>query len=177
MGDEEKQGKPRFEPPPWEVEAFEALAAKRAEQEAEARAVAEALSAAAVTEAQDPQAPDGEPAESGSAAADPARETEQAAPAPARKEEPDSRLVQAMMLQLQREERSDGKSAVIVGVVAAGVTMALGVAMLIGGLNIARTAAGKSSAVIGSAVLSVFGLIFIGMAAWVWVTATRVKGR
>jgi len=172
MSDEQGQGKPRFEPPPWEREAFEALAARRAEEEAlqavldaakadraSAHAAAEEViaSAAAV-------APVAQPAST--AVADP----KPAAPV-------DDKQVQAMLLQLQREEYTDRKGAVLVGWIAAAVTMGLGTWMLIVGLRMASTAGGKTAGVMGSAVLSIFGLCFIGMSVWVWVRTTRLKGR
>jgi hypothetical protein len=174
MSDEQGQGKPRFEPPPWEREAFEALAARRAEDEAlqavldgvkaeraSARAAAEEVisSAAAATPL---------PAEVPVVGAG-------AVPKPATPA--DDKHVQAMLMQLQREEYTDGKGAVLVGWIAAAVTMVLGGWMLVVGLRMASAAAGKTAGVMGSAVLSIFGLCFIGMSVWVWVRTTRLKGR
>jgi hypothetical protein len=176
MGDEEKQAKPQFEPPPWEREAFEALAARRAERDEAARVAAEALAGAA----------GGGVVVGGEAAADPAVAVapapELAVEAPQRQggsglPEEDSKLVQAMLLQLRQEERSDGRAARLIAWVASAVTAVLGVSMLIAGLGIVRNSGGKSAAVIGSAVLSLFGLVFIGMAAWVWISTSRVRGR
>jgi VIT1/CCC1 family predicted Fe2+/Mn2+ transporter len=175
MGDEDKQGGARFEPPPWEREAFEALAAKRAEQEAEARTVAEALAAAAKAgesaTAEQEAAPETLPTLIG------AQVTPEAAEPPRPAAEPDSKVVQAMMMQLAREEYTDRRSTKVVAWVASGITVALGASMLVWGLLIASRAGGKGTAVIGSAVLSVFGLSFIGMAVWVWISTSRVRGR
>jgi hypothetical protein len=57
------------------------------------------------------------------------------------------------------------------------VTAVLGVAMMIGGISVAAGSHGMSTAMVGSGVLLVFGLSFIGMAAWVWVSTNRVRGR
>jgi hypothetical protein len=171
MGDEDKQAKPRFEPPPWEVEAFEAFAAKRAERQAAERAAAEALraatSAAAVPEVR-----------TGDTAAEPV--DAEVAPDEVKPEqavEPDGMVVQMMLQQLARDESSDRRSTAIITWVAAGVTVVLGLAMLIGGISIASRAAGQSTALIGSAVLVLLGLAFIGMAVWVWFSTSRVRGR
>jgi hypothetical protein len=94
-----------------------------------------------------------------------------------RKSAIDDRVVQAMLVQLKNEERVDGKATRTIGRVASVVTFLLGAAMLVTGLVMAGQSAGKSVAVIGSLVLSVFGLCFIGMALWVWITTSRSKGR
>jgi hypothetical protein len=169
MGEQDRQGRSHFEPPPWELEAFEALAAKRTAQEEEARIAAGLFDEARVAEDVETKA---DPAglEAGGA-------PERVVLAPAPATEPDSRLVEAMMQQLAREEYSDHRSQKIVARVAAGVTVALGASMLISGLSMATRSGGKSAAVIGSAVLVVFGLSFVGMAVWVWVSTSRVRGR
>lgn len=174
MSDEEGRGQARFEPPPWEREAFEALAARRAEEEAlqalldaerADRAVARAAAEEVIASAAAVAPP---PIEKPVADADPAPKG--AAPV-------DDKQVQAMLMQLQREEYTDGKSTVLVGWIAAAITLALGGSMLVTGLRMASTAAGKAAGVMGSAVLSIFGLCFVGMSVWVWVRTTRLKGR
>jgi hypothetical protein len=173
MGDEDTQGKPRFEPPPWEREAFEVLAAKRAEQEAVARATAAAPAEAGSESPEDASADPGVVRTEQEADGKPG---EQAAPA---KEvaAPDSVAVQAMMQQLAREEFSSDRTTRIVAWVAAGVTAVLGVSMFIAGLSVGARSEGKTASVIGSVVLTVFGLAFVGMSVWVWVSANRVRGR
>jgi hypothetical protein len=89
----------------------------------------------------------------------------------------DEKAVAAMLLQLQAEERTDGHATTRVGQVAAIVTSVLGLGMLIAGVVMMQGGGGKQVAVIGSLVLSIFGLAFIGMAAWVWIATTRSKGR
>jgi len=109
--------------------------------------------------------------------ADPVAVAEPVVQAPRYAGSVNDKQVQAMMLQLQREEYTDGKSTKVVGWAAAGITIALGVSMLVTGLRMASGSGGKSLAVMGSAVLSIFGLCFIGMSVWVWVRTTRLKGR
>jgi hypothetical protein len=86
-------------------------------------------------------------------------------------------LLDVMMLELAQEERSDNRNAKIIAWVASGITAVLGLGMVIAGLVLASKANGQGSAVMGSAVLTVFGLIFAGMAAWVWISSNRVRGR
>jgi hypothetical protein len=89
----------------------------------------------------------------------------------------DERAVEAMLIQLQSEERAGAHVAKKIGLIASALTCALGLGMLIAGLVMMRVGAGKQAAMIGSLVLSVFGLCFMGMAAWVWISTTRSKGR
>jgi len=173
MGDRDVMGKAGFEPPPWEREAFDALAARRAEEQM----AREAMEAAAVS----PSAPIQEPDVPVPAAVveDVAVEVaaEPVAEAPVRKPATDDRHVQAMLVQLQSEERTDRSATKWVAWAASGFTAALGLAMLTAGLIMIGKGGGTSIGAIGSAVLSVFGLIFIGMAAWVWITTSRSRGR
>jgi hypothetical protein len=172
MGDEARQGKPRFEPPPWEVEAFEELAAKRARQEAAARAAAIAPDEAEREPL--PEAPVSDAAQK-DVEVDGGAETRAV---PVRSvTEPDSQAVQAMLQQLAREEASGNRTSKIVSWVASGITAVLGVSMFIGGIVVGGRAAGNSATVLGSVVLTVFGLGFVGMSVWVWVSANRVRGR
>lgn len=184
MADEQRRERKQFEPPPWEKEAFEAFAARRAEQEAADRAEAlAAVMAGGATQAPLP-AEDlaAQLAEAMKAKAE--QDGREAAPVEAAiapdvsvKSDAPDKLVEVMMLELAQEESSDTKSAKIVAWVASGVTGVLGLAMVFAGLVLAAKAQGQGSAVIGSAVLTVFGLIFAGMAAWVWISSNRVRGR
>jgi hypothetical protein len=144
MGDEEKREARRFEPPPWEKEAFEAFARRKAEER-------QALEA------------------SGDASATPKQEPKPAAPAAA----VDERRVQAMLLELGREEKTSTSHIGPVSRVASVVTGIAGIGMVIGGISILQAAGTKSVAVMGGGALSVFGLCFAGMAVWVWVRSNR----
>jgi len=173
MGDQDVNGRTGFEPPPWEREAFDALAARRAEEQM----TRQVLEAAAVSPAAPIQEPD-EPllaaieAPGATGGQDPAADK-----APAPKPATDERVVQAMLVQLQSEERADRNATKWVAWAASGFTVVLGLAMLVAGLLMIGKGGGTSIGAIGSAVLSVFGLVFIGMAAWVWITTSRSRGR
>ncbi len=145
MGDEEKREARRFEPPPWEREAFEAFARRKAEE----RQALETSGDAAATPKQEPK----------TAAA--------AAPAV------DERRLQAMLLELGREEKTSTSHIEAVSRAASVVTGIAGIGMVIGGISILQAAGTKSVAVMGGGALSVFGLCFAGMAVWVWVRSNR----
>jgi hypothetical protein len=170
MGDQDVNGKTGFEPPPWEREAFDALAARRADEQM----TREVLEAAAVSPGAPIQEPPTAAIEAESAAEGPG---EAAKEAPAPKPATDERVVQAMLVQLQSEERADRNATKWVAWAASGFTVVVGLAMLIAGLLMIGKGGGTSIGAIGSAVLSVFGLVFIGMAAWVWITTSRSRGR
>ena len=179
MVSEGAEGKPRFEPPPWEREAFEALAARRAEEQVAREALEAAERARAATAPEDPwdEVPEAAKADDGqapeSADGDPVALAADPVPAP-RVEDP---KVEAMLLRLRDEERTDGATALRVGQVAAALTMVLGTGMFIGGIVLLQGANGKMIAVVGSLILSMFGLVFAGMAVWVWISTNRSRGR
>jgi hypothetical protein len=174
MAEEGVSGKAQFEPPPWEREAFEALAARRAEEEA-AKAILRAADSVSASPVQEPD-PETPSAPEPQAAASVLEPVAPAVAGPAAVAV-DARAVEAMLLQLQSEERTDGRAARWVGWAASALTLVLGLAMLIVGLMMARSGGGTSVGMLGSAVLSIFGLSFMGMAVWVWVTTNRSRGR
>lgn len=193
MADGQRRERKTFEPPPWEKEAFEAFAARKAEEEQAAVMVAEATAAQAtanVVERPEQTSPEDLAAQlaaamkakadaSGEAAVDDsvaAPTVEAGADSPAQPAQED-KLLEVMMLELAQEERSDNRNAKIIAWVASGITAVLGLGMVVAGLVLAAKANGQGSAVMGSAVLTVFGLIFAGMAAWVWISSNRVRGR
>jgi hypothetical protein len=153
MSDEQARQKRRFEPPPWEQEAFEALARKRAEQHE--------------TEL---------PATDGPAPKDPPLEPEPQAEAAKAAAKLDEDAVQAMLLQLRAQEASSSGGARRVGQIAAAITAVIGFGMVVVGLVALPATKGNTAGVIGSTAMSVFGLGFVGMAVWVWVSALRSKG-
>ena len=142
MSDEKKVAPRAFEPPPWEREAFEALARKRAEEQAA-------------------PAPGEQP---------PADAAKPAAPAV------DDKQVQVMLLELGREETRPTRNVQLVARIAAVITGLVGAGMLTGGILALQKAGGSSVGVMGSGALSVFGMCFFGMAAWVWVRSNHVRG-
>jgi len=169
MGDEVKRDVRQFEPPPWEREAFEALARKKAEEQA-------ALDLLAVL---NPSAK--EPAElqaEATAGVDGPAITPTATPATAAAV--DERQVQAMLLELSREETTDTGHIRLVARIAAVITAAVGIGMLAGGLatlgNSQDAAKRTLATTMASGALSVFGLCFIAIGVWVWIRSNRVKG-
>jgi hypothetical protein len=170
MSDKDTQTRSKFEPPPWEREAFEALAAKRAEEQA----VQDTLKAAAVAK------PEEMVATTTDATSAPMVETIETAAAQASAPGTvavDDKAVKAMLSQLQAEERTDGGAALWVGWVSAAVTFVLGAAVLVYGLLSLRSADKGLASVLGSAVLTIFGMSFMGMAVWVWIRTNRSRGR
>jgi hypothetical protein len=57
------------------------------------------------------------------------------------------------------------------------VTFVLGAAVLVYGLLSLRSADKGLASVLGSAVLTIFGMSFMGMAVWVWIRTNRSRGR
>ena len=181
MGSEDTEGKPRFEPPPWEREAFEALAARRSEEQAtlDVLAVAARAREEATPKAADPW--DEVPNDPASAPApdEQGANATTTVEAPGKVEPPrvHAHAVDAMLLQLRSEERSDDKATALIGRVASAVTAVLGSGMFIAGIVMLQSTNGKTIAVVGSLVLSVFGMIFVGMAVWAWISTSRSRGR
>lgn len=187
--------KPRFEPPPWERERFEELAKKRAEQEEARRLAEQALAAAGgiLPTAAGPTATEiaevsGARVEAEEAAARAAVQAERhegpagvpagdeagsAPPAPAKI---DDKQVAAMLSQLAAQERAATSSSRLIGRIAAAVTALIGLGMVVAGFVTLPATKSHPAAVLGSAILSVFGLGFIVMAVWVWLSASRSKG-
>jgi hypothetical protein len=175
MSDQDARAKAKFEPPPWEQEAFEALAAKRAEEQA-ARDAFRDTAAEDSDRPQDPweEVPAPRPAEDRAevqAGAD-----GDGSPAIADRAAAD-RAAESLLLRLQQEERTPDRASKWVGWIASAVTFVLGAAMLVAGLAAVRTGGAKPVTIIGSGILSVFGLCFIGMAMWVWISTNRSRGR
>jgi len=152
MGDEVKRDVRQFEPPPWEREAFEALAAEAL--------AAKATAARPVTDPANAPVHDDPPA---------AVSTPVAAAV-------DDKQVQVMLMELGREETTETRGVRLIARIAAIVTGLVGAGMLLGGVFALQKAGGTSVGLMGSAALSVFGLCFLGMAAWVWVRSNRLRG-
>ena len=169
MGDEVKRDVRQFEPPPWEREAFEALARKKAEEQATVD-----LLSALNPSAKDPAALQ---AEAMAGVDDPAI-TPTAIPATVAAV--DERQIQAMLLELSKEETIGAGPIKLIARIAAAITAAVGLGMLIGGLmslGTAQDAAKRTLATtMASGALSVFGMCFVAIAAWVWIRSNRMKG-
>jgi hypothetical protein len=88
----------------------------------------------------------------------------------------DERQVQAMFLELGREETTPTSHVKLVSRIASIVTGIAGAGMVVGGISALQTAGTTPVGVMGSSALSVFGLCFVGTAVWVWVRSNRVRG-
>jgi hypothetical protein len=187
MGDEVKRDVRPFEPPPWEREAFEALARKKAEEQAtvdllsalnpSAKDPAELQAEAMAAEVLAARAVAARAAEATAGVDDPAI-TSTAIPATVAAV--DERQVQAMLLELSKEETIGAGPIKLIARIAAAITAAVGLGMLIGGLmslGTAQDAAKRTLATtMASGALSVFGMCFVAIAAWVWIRSNRMKG-
>jgi hypothetical protein len=183
MGDEEKREARRFEPPPWERDAFEALARKKVEEQAAldllaalnpaAREPGELPAEAMAAEVLTAKVVAAHAAEAPAGAGGPAV-------APVAKG-PDERRVQAMLMELSKEETADTGHIKLVARVASVITAMVGIGMIAGGL---MTLAGNSqdaakrtmATTMASGALSVFGMCFVAIAIWVWIRSNHVKG-
>ena len=195
MGDEVKRDPRQFEPPPWERDAFEALARKKAEEQEALRILALAQEAAGTadtsiadalvaevmaekSEAASPVMVDAIAADAEVPAGERPASTPAVAPAAATVDE---RRVQAMLMELSKEETADTGHIQLVARIASVITAAVGGGMLIGGLvtlaGTSQDAAKRTIATtMASGALSVFGLCFMAIAVWVWVRSNHVKG-
>lgn len=214
-----KSGKPRFEPPPWERDAFDELARRREAEEAAERATAEArrraAEAAAAEAAESAAAPDrdaayarwaqqarearGEVPVPGAAPAPaPVREAErpaepvapvaeapepeaQAAAAPrTAAPEPaalDERQVSRMLIELKADEPQVHHAIRPAATAASAITGIVG--LLVAGIGVAslKGTSGNMLAMGSAGITVMLGAMFIGTAVWIWVRATRGKGR
>jgi len=110
--------------------------------------------------------------------ADPAVSAEGPAAADAKPAAPlvDDKKVQVMLMELGREETTPTHNVQLIARIAAVITGLIGAGMLVGGVLALQKASGSTVGVMGSGALSVFGMCFFGMAAWVWVRSNRVRG-
>jgi hypothetical protein len=187
MDDDKRRDVRQFEPPPWERDAFEALARKKAEEQAaldllaalspSVKEPAELQAEAMAAEVLAAKAVAAQAAVATAGVHDPA-----IAPAtkPVAAASVDERQVQAMLLELSREETTDTGHIRLIARIAAVITAAVGTGMLAGGLMTlggSQDAAKRTLATtMASGALSVFGLCFVAIAAWVWIRSNRVKG-
>lgn len=187
MSDQEKREARKFEPPPWEKDAFEALARKKSEEQEALELAAGAHAAAGVPTGALAEAVAAELAalESTGTGADTnvAPEAEAPVAEAAKAAKPaagaiDDKQVEAMLLNLSMEETSDPGPVKLVARVASVLTFIAGAGMVIAGLTaIPADAASRTPVVLmGSGALSVFGLCFAGMAVWVWIRSNSMKG-
>lgn len=185
MGDEfrippsQRKEPKRFEPPPWEREAFDEIQRRRAEQDADVE-IAEAvagLGSEAQGEVEAATAPGGQAAQAGEAAAK--AEPEATPPARPARETPklDEQRVNAMLLELAVTERQSHKSFERLNLVLMAVTAAIGVVLAVwGGAALSRAKQIGQVGVLGGLGLMFFGALFFGVAAWMAVRQLRQQG-
>ncbi|MDO8963542.1 MAG: hypothetical protein Q7W30_03520 [Coriobacteriia bacterium] len=165
-----KREKAAFEPPPWERDAFDELARRRAAEEARAEAATAAIAAEAAAGA-------GEIPEPAVTTTESVPEDPAATPGPpAPKAELDDRLVEAMLVQLQGEVPSVQAVARPVAGAASALMVLFGLIVLGMSIVFVRDAAGNGLATAGAVMVGLLGLSFIAGAIVVWVRATRGKG-
>lgn len=193
-----KQEKPRFEPPPWERDAFDALARKREAEEAKERWVAQALAAreaaaegawfagllaapAPIGQTPPPEAPEPQPAPVPSFRAEPGQATVAAALAPEPTTDPpraadlDDRQVAAMLIGLRSEEPQIQKAVRPAAGVAAVLTGLAGIGIAAIGVS-GIASGGNAIRMSGALMTAALGAMFVAAATWVWIRATRGKG-
>ncbi len=160
MSDGQRREKPKFEPPPWEREAFDELARRRAEQDA-----ADIRRAAKAQE----EGP-GVATPSADSRTEGQRDSGAAPKAGALGET----NVDAMLQELRAEETTPSVAGGMARLAGA-MTAVIGAAMtVVGLLSLVRTRGGFS--LLGSLTVTVFGLGFLGLGAWVWMSSKSAKG-
>lgn len=188
MGDDEFRVPPanrrearRFEPPPWEADAFKELELKRAVEGAQDDPEIEAAVAAAVNEVPDEQpvvppvrvVPEDEPAAAQQAAA-PAPAAVPAGEA-ARKAELDEEHFASLMARLRDEEPS-AANYWIAWVVVGFLMMVLGAVMLIWAMAAYMKPDAGQVGTTGGSILLLFGAGFIGGGAWFIYRGLKKRG-
>ncbi len=158
----------RFEPPPWEQEAFEELQKKRADDSAEpsVEQPAPAPEPVEVVQREEVVAP---------VAAQPPVEKKAQETAPA-KVVPDAKVLEMLALLAEEEPRETG-TLWKVAIAAALMLFCLGVVMVIWGMAaIVGSKSSGATGVTGGSILLMFGAGFIGAAAWLVVRTLRQRG-
>ena len=175
MDHDKKRDVRPFEPPPWERDAFEALARRKAGEQEALKILASAQETAGTADTSIAEVLVAEVVAAKPEEAEALPASSLAAPAV------DEHRLKAMLMELSKEETADTGHIQLVTRVASMVTAAVGAGMLIGGLI---TLAGSSqdaakrtiATTMASGALSVFGLCFVAIAVWVWVRSNHVKG-
>lgn len=190
----ERREAKRFEPPPWERDAFDELAKRKAAEDEAARAAEEEGASEAPTEGQNaptaaaqPEAVTAPPAEQPAAGpealtARPVEiEPEQPAQAagPASGEIDQAQLLE-MMAGLRAEEPSVNEAVHSIGLFWAVAIGLVGLMTLTWSgfafVRAAQATSGKQLGLVGGMILAVFGLLFIGMAIWIVQRILRQRG-
>lgn len=149
----------RFEPPPWERDAFEEISKRRDAEQADEE----------LTEAAEVLLGEEKPAEAVPAPVAPAPQAQVPAVDEAR--------VQAMLAQLAATERTSGKTVLRVSMGSAAVVGLVGLLLVAWGVAaIAGSSKSGQVGTIGGAVLLLFGALFFGVAVWIVVRTLRQRG-
>lgn len=165
----------QFEPPPWEREAFEELAQRRGEQE-----VADASAVAIST---DEHAPD---RLADVLAAQPKTTTVAAVEASASRERPassaavDEAQVLEMLVGLKAQEPTQNRVLSTAGLAVAALCGVMGTISIVwalaAGFKASKATSNGDVAAFGAVVLGLFGMLFIGLAGWLWFKVMRQRG-
>lgn len=169
----ERRDTKRFEPPPWEREAFEELERKRAKEAAETE-VAAAVAAQAVEECQEP-APKSREASQGGAACGPA-EGPAAGPAASGGQADEARMIE-MLAELSAEDPPATRDYFTVSLGASLLMVALGAVLLVWG--IAALVGSRRTGAVGSFAgtgLLLFGAGFFGGGVWMAYQTLKRRG-
>lgn len=157
----------RFEPPPWEQEAFEELQKKRAENSAEpsVEQPVPASEPVEVVQREEVAMPIPVPP--------PVTKAPETEPA---KVVPDAKVLEMLALLAEEEPRETG-ALWKVAIAAALMLFCLGVVMVIWGMAaIVGSRSSGATGVTGGSILLMFGAGFIGAAAWLVVRTLRQRG-
>jgi hypothetical protein len=191
MGDEdfnfppsERRETKRFEPPPWERDAFDELSRAKEAEEGAARAAeaAQAAEAAAAIEVAAARASDVvAAADAEQQAATTAASGDRGGVTQAAVEEPSVSEAQVteMMAGLREEEPTSMQSYSAIAIALSVFTGLVGVVMLVWARAMFVSAAARGTGRVGmisGSIVAFFGALFIGLSMWVAVRALRQRG-
>ncbi|TLM78527.1 MAG: hypothetical protein FDZ70_04060 [Actinobacteria bacterium] len=172
----EDKDKPRWEPPPWEADAFDALKKRREDEEADAE-IAEAIGRLEGPQEPRPATPVATPAPPAAADGEPAPET--AAPPAAEAPAPpalDDRHVEAMLIDLKIEEPDATRGAWLFGAVTSIATGMFGMVLVIWGLVAFKETGTVAAGALGATILILFGSAFFALAVYMFRKALKFRG-
>lgn len=167
----EDKARARWEPPPWEADAFEALKRKKDERAADEE-ISEAIAGLGAPGEPDVTEDAGAPA----AEPPPVAPGESVTPA-ADERRASAARVEAMMIGLRAEEPKGVGRTWVIGAVAAAVMLLLGLALLVVGLSaLASPGARTTAGLLAASIIVLFGGTCLGMGAWLVQRTLEAKG-
>jgi hypothetical protein len=171
-----KEPKP-FEPPPWEQDQFEELARRRAEQESlEAETPAREQETLPET-AGPPEAPERVEQQEASTGSGEAPGTATEGTSAQERPDLDETKLKEMMFQLRAEEPPAARGLWQVGMAAAAFMVVLGAVMMVWGIVALQATRGAGPlGAMGAAIMLLFGMGFIAIAAWMAMRSYRQRG-